>query len=273
MRLLDRLQRRFGRFAVPHLTEGLIACQVVAYFFQQSNASLLSTIALVPRRVLEGEVWRLFTFLGTPPLCNPLFAFFFWYMFYLMGAALEHTWSEFRYNVYLLVGWAATVVMSFLQPDSIASIGFLQGSVFLAFAYLYPDFQILFMFILPVKMKWMAVLTWLYYLVILLLGDVTAKLLILASVCNFVLFFWSDILSRLRSSRRRMARQTEQSRAAKTPRHVCSVCGADNLRNPELSFRYCSKCVGSPCYCDTHLREHQHIVAGPIADKDNGRKN
>ena len=163
MRLLEKLQRRFGRFAVPHVTEGLIACQALTYFFCQSEPAFLERIALVPRRVLEGEVWRLFTFVCQPPPMNLVFALFFWYMFYLMGTALENTWGTFRYNVYLLVGWLATVSVSFLQPDAPASIGFLQGSVFLAFAYLYPDFQLLLFFILPVKVKWLALLQWIGY--------------------------------------------------------------------------------------------------------------
>ena len=96
------------------------------------------------------------TFVGEPPTTNLLFAFFFWYLFYLMGTVLESTWGAFRYNVYLLVGWAATVAVAFLQPNAPASISFLQASVFLAFAYLYPDFQILLFFILPVKVKWLA---------------------------------------------------------------------------------------------------------------------
>ena len=116
----------------------------------------MANIALVPTKVLHGEVWRLVTFLCEPPTNNLVFAFFFWYLFFLMGTALESTWGVFRYNVYLLVGWAATVAVSFIQPEAPASAGFLQGSVFLAFAYLYPNFQLLLFFILPVKVKWLA---------------------------------------------------------------------------------------------------------------------
>ena len=261
MRLLDKLQRRFGRFAVPHVTEVLIACQVLAFFFRQDNPAFLKAIALIPRLVLGGEVWRLVTFVCEIPTNNFLFAFFFWYLFYLMGSALENTWGAFRYNVYLLVGWLATVAVSFLQPDEAASFGFLQGSVFLAFAYLYPDFQLLLFFILPVKVKWLALLQWLGYGFALAAGDWMTRLLVAASVCNFALFFWHDIYLRMKAGRQRMAKQSENIRQANTPRHTCVVCGVTNLSDPTMSFRYCSKCAGAPCYCANHIHAHQHVPA------------
>jgi hypothetical protein len=263
MRLLERLERRYRRFAVHHLTEGLIACQVLSYLFLQGNPGFLENIALVPSRVWQGEVWRLVTFLCTPPPANPLFAFFFWYLFYLMGTGLENTWSTFRYNVYLLVGWVATVAVSFPQPEAMAFPVFLQGSVFLAFAYLYPDFQLLLFFILPVKIKWLAALQWIGYAYVVLVGDWMSRLLVLASVCNFAIFFWQDIYLRVKSGHRRRAQHTEQVRAANTPRHVCFLCGATNLSNPTMSFRYCSKCSGTPCYCAEHIHTHTHQTSVP----------
>jgi hypothetical protein len=260
MRLLDKLQRRLGRFAVPHVTEGLIACQVIAYFLGHGNPTFLANIALVPSRVLQGEVWRLLTFVGQPPTTNLLFAIFFWYLFYLMGTVLESTWGAFRYNVYLLVGWAATVGVAFLQPNTPASILFLQASVFLAFAYLYPDFQLLLFFILPVKVKWLALLQWAFYIGTLLFGSLMDQLLVAATVCNFFLFFWREILLRAKAGQRRMVRHAAETRSANTPRHTCAVCGVTNLSHPQMSFRYCSKCAGTPCYCAEHIQNHPHII-------------
>jgi hypothetical protein len=259
MRLIEKLQRRFGRFAVPHVTEGLIACQVLTYFFHQSNPAFLESVRLVPSRVFEGQVWRIVTFLCETPPMHPVFAFFFWYMFYLMGTTLENTWGTFRYNVYLLVGWAATVAASCLQPDAAASIVFLQGSVFLAFAYLYPDFQFLIFFILPVKVKWLALLQWIGYFWAVMVGSPMTQLLVLSSVCNFVLFFWHDIFLRMKSGRRQMAQQAGAIRQANTPRHTCIVCGVTNLSDPKMGFRYCSKCIGAPCYCAEHIHAHAHV--------------
>src|SRR6187402_3417701 len=140
MRLLSRLERRLGRFAVPHLTLGLVACQVVVYLIAQGmdarpearlvpGESVHEKLELVPEKVLAGEVWRLGTVLLLPPTTNVLFAFFFWYFFWLMGSALESYWGDFRYNLYLFVGWAATVAAAFLTPDRPAGNVFLESTV------------------------------------------------------------------------------------------------------------------------------------------------
>jgi hypothetical protein len=263
MRILDKLQRRYGRYAVPHVTEGLIVCQALTFFFYQTQPAFLARIALVPQLVLQGEVWRLVTFLCMPPLVAWWLAILFWYMFYLTGTALENTWGTFRYNVYLLVGWLATVAVSFLRPDAAASAGFLQGSVFLAFAQLFPDFEFLLFFVLPVKVKWLALLQWLGYLYLIIVGDMMTELLVLASVCNFLLFFGRDIWLRLKTGRRRMVQHAETARLANTPRHTCIVCGVTNLSDPQMSFRYCSKCAGAPCYCAAHIHAHQHVSSVP----------
>ncbi len=262
MKLLDRLQRRFGRYAVPNVTLGLIIVQVGAYLVGYQNPEVLVKIDLIPKLVLAGEVWRLVTFLFRPPLDNPVFAFFFWYLFYLMGTALEDTWGTFRYNVYLLVGYLATVAVSFLTPEAPAYNVFLQGSVFLAFAYLYPHFVIYLFFLLPVKIKWLALITWIGYFLALVFGPTwTARLMVLASVCNFLLFFGRDIALRVRAARWRMKEQARQITQRNKPRHVCTVCGITNLTHPDMDFRYCSKCKGSHGYCSEHIRNHEHVAA------------
>lgn len=261
MNLLDRLQRRLGRYAVPNVTLGLIAGQVAVYVLGHARPDLLERIAFIPAKSLDGELWRPLTFVFEPPLENPVFAFFFWYLFYLMGTTLEHTWGTFRYNVFLLVGYVATVAVAFITPAQPASVAFLQGSVFLAFAYLYPDFQILLFFILPVKVKWLALLTWIGYFYALAVGPgLVVRLMVAASVVNFFVFFGRDILLRMRGARRRMQQQADRIKARHRPRHRCTICGITNLTHPDMDFRYCSKCAGNPCYCSEHLKNHQHVT-------------
>ncbi len=275
MSLLDNLDRRFRRYAVPHLTVGLIACQVVVYAVSQGAMlnrrgidlgaeTICDRIALVPEKVLEGQVWRLATFVCEPPTTNIVFAFFFWYLFYLMGESLELSWGAFRYNVYLLIGYLATVAVSFLTPQIPASAEFLQGSVFLAFAAIFPNFEIQLFFLLPVKVKWLALLTWIGYFLVLVLWDWPMRLLVAAAICNYLLFFHKEILDRVRTGRRTMAFQA--SRIGVKPRpyfHRCTVCGITDRSHPQAEFRYCSQCDGGHGYCMEHLRNHEHIRAQP----------
>ena len=143
MSILNKLERRFGNLGIPNLTIILIAPQVVLYVLSIGRPDFLKGLYLVPTLVLAGQWWRLITFLVIPPFTNPIFAFFFWYLFFLMGTALDNYWGTFRYNIYVLIGYLATLAVAFLTPGAQASNGFLQGSIFLAFAFLYPDFQML----------------------------------------------------------------------------------------------------------------------------------
>jgi hypothetical protein len=212
--------------------------------------------------VLAGEWWRLFTFALLPPSGNLILDFFSWYLFYLMGTALEHYWGTFRYNVFLFIGWAATVAAAFITPEYPAADVFLMGSVFLAFAFLNPDFELYILFVLPVKIKWLALLTWCGYGAVLLFGpDWGVRLSMLASVCSFALFFGKDVYLRMQGARRRMAMQAKQF--ATPPReyfHRCTVCGITDKTHPKMEFRYCSQCAGSLGYCMDHLRNHEHVT-------------
>jgi hypothetical protein len=267
MSFLAKLEKLFGRFALPHLTLGLIACQVLVYLAVQvqlnpeRQQALESRLLLIPDLVLAGQAWRLITFLVVPPVTNVFCAFFFWYLFYLMGTALESHWGTFRFNLYLLIGYLATVGVSFLTPNAPSSNGYLQGSVFLAFAFLYPEFELYMMFLFPVKVKWLALLTWIFYVITLITGDWLSRSLVLASVANYLLFFGKDIVDRVKVGRRRMAFQAARLKVKEPPfNHRCAVCGITDRTNPSMDFRYCSKCAGARGFCTEHLRDHEHIT-------------
>jgi len=262
MRFLNRLERRFGSGGIPNLTLILILAQVSVYIISRAQPQLLEAFYLVPALVLQGQVWRLISFLAVPPVTNPIFAFFFWYLFYLMGNSLEHYWGTFQYNMYLLIGYLATVAVSFIIPGAASSNAFLQGSVFLAFAFLNPDFLLYIFFILPLKIKWLALLTWLSYAYIMIFGEWIQRLLIIASILNFLLFFWDDIKERIATGRRHMsgqARSFSQTKYEKQAFHRCVVCGKTDLSDPDAEFRYCTQCAGTPCYCIDDLQKHEHI--------------
>jgi len=257
MALLDTLENKFKRYAVTNVTLYLIVGQVLFFLFQQSGRFILQRVVLIPDFVLMGEWWRLITFLFIPPPMNPIFAFFAWYLFYLMGSALEGHWGAFRYNLFLLVGYAVTVLVSFVLPMYTATNIFIGGSVFLAFAFLYPDFQMYILFILPVKIKWLALLTWIGYAWQVLFGDWSTRLFVLASISNFLLFFGKDILWRMKTGKRVMTAQAKQFSGIRDAFHTCSTCGITDLSHPQMEFRYCADCGGLG-YCKDHIFDHEH---------------
>lgn len=203
MKFLDRLERKFGELAVPHIALYIIAGQVLLYFFAQGDQFDLSRVALVPSLVLHGEFWRLFSFVFFPPMTSPLWAFFYWYIFWMIGARLEDSWGIFKFNAYLLIGILLTIAASFITPNAMAGNQFLYLSAFLAFAMLFPDIEFLIFFVLPVKVKWLAALMFAGFVLSLVSSPLPIKFQIIASLGNFFLFFWDDFIDRYKTYKRR----------------------------------------------------------------------
>ena len=241
MSLLNRLERLFGRFAPENLSLYLVAGQVFVFLLAMLGRDFTGLLALQADLVLAGEYWRPFTFVFDPPLVSPVFIAFAWYMFYLMGSALEHFWGAFRYTLFLFLGWLFTVAVAFIFPHVPVTNVFAAGSVFLAFAYLNPDFELLIFFILPVKIKWIALIQWIGYAFLLIVSSWPGRLIILASIANFLVFFSNDIVRRMVSGRRRMAQHQTRQFSAKNdpeePRHRCHTPAAKPIfRIPRWNF-------------------------------------
>ena len=218
-----------------------------------------------PQLVLAGQWWRLATFLLLPPPIGFLFIAFAWWVFYFMGNALEEQWGTFQFNLFLLVGYALTVGLSFFQPAWPVGNAFLASSVFLAFAYLNPDFQMALFLIIPIKVKWLGLVTWILYAVRFFQGGWPERLQIIAATGNLLIFFGRDSWERAGAKRRQMefraaATAAKPAAASDGARHRCRICGKTDLTNPEMDFRYCSKCSGDECYCPEHIFNHEHVV-------------
>ena len=267
--MLDQFERRFGRFGVPHVTLYIIIGQVFVCLSYLLGLLDLRQFVLVPSLVMGGEPWRLLTFLFYPPPVNfnSMFSLallpFAWWIFYLMGNALEHHWGALRYNLFLLAGIALAIAASFLSPDSAVTNYYLFGSVFLAFAWLNPDFELSLFFILPIKIKWLALFTCGLYVYKLVSGPAPDRWQIVASAATMLLFFGAEFTNSLRYRRRTMAVQAQrvtEEKQGPQPRHRCRVCGKTDLSNPDWDFRYCSKCAGDECYCPEHIANHEHVL-------------
>jgi len=279
MSLLSRLERALGRFAIPDVSLYLVLGQVMVLGFAMLGRFNVERLMFWPGAALAGEWWRPLTFIFVPPgvragmdgtvilrvsMTGAIFLAFGWYIFYLMGGALEQHWGVFRYNAFLFLGWVLTVAAAFATPNAYASNAYVAGTVFLAFAYLNPDFVMYIFFILPVKIKWLALLAWIGYGYTFLVGGWSDRLMVLASIGNFLIFFSGDIVASVRSGKRRMAWQAQAFSAQSSERearHQCRICGKTDVSHPQLDFRYCSKCAGDECYCTEHIFNHEHVGA------------
>jgi len=265
MKLLDRLERRFGRFAIPNLSllivvgQGIVLLLTMMDGGQPGVGGIISELELQGTEVLAGQWWRLVTFVLVPP-GRGILVLFALYLFLIMGGALESQWGSFRYNVYLLLGWSASVAAAFIAPGETASVGFLGGSVFLAFAWLFPEFKLHVMFVLPVPIKYLAWITWLMFGFQLVSGSSIDRLLVLAATFNFAVFFGTDLALKFKAGRRRQQHRRQAAQAEASAFHTCSHCGLTDKDDPQMLFQYCSRCDGDHEYCQVHLRDHEHVV-------------
>lgn len=259
MSLLDRLEKRFGGLAIPNLTGWLVAGQLLVFGLVSVAVLREEDLLLVPALVMRGQVWRLASFLFLPPTVHPVFLAFALYLFYLMGTALEGYWGDFRYTVFVLIAVLATIGAAWLTPLFPATNAFVGGSVFLAFAWLNPEFELALFFVFPVAVKYLAGLTWLGYAWVLIVGGWNERVMVLASVANFLVFFGADLVGGVRATQRRMAWHAERFADSSRPLHVCRVCGITDKTHPEMDFRYCTDCAGKAGYCTDHLRAHDHV--------------
>ncbi|HZZ42875.1 MAG TPA: hypothetical protein VFE58_08045 [Tepidisphaeraceae bacterium] len=267
MTFMARLERVFGRFAIPDLTLYLVCGQAGFTIMGLAHKEFVGRIALVPGMVMEGEWWRVLTFPFFPPTTNPIFALFALYLFFIMGRALEANWGEFRFNLYMLIAYVASIGGAFLAyaagRGGMATSAYFDGSVFLAFAQFYPEFLIYLFFILPVKIKWLALAAWAYYAYSFVTGDGMERALVAASVLNFLIFFARDIVQMMKSGRKKMGRQLKLkiTEAPGGAFHTCAVCGITDKTHPKMDFRYCPGCGGQLAYCTEHLNAHEHRVS------------
>lgn len=247
--------------ALPNITLYLMVGQIAVYGLIVVNYIEWAALLLIPELVLRGEIWRAVTFIFLPPVrVHPIFLAFAWYLFYIMGTALEEHWGTFRYNLFLWVGFLATIIAAFVVPGAIGTNVFLLGSVFLAFAFLNPNFELMFLLLLPVKIKWLALMLWGLYAVVFLGGSWSERAMILAAVTNFALFFGRDILNDVKAFRRRKKFAARHEAMASEPFHRCHTCGITDKTHPQMEFRYCSKCSGNHAYCEKHLHDHEHVT-------------
>ncbi len=304
MKPMSRFEKKFGKYTIPNLSTVLIACYAVGYIIQLINSNFLYFLTLNPYEILHGQVWRLVSWILVPPSMGNIFTtLIMLYFYWSIGTTLERTWGTYRYNVYIFSGMLFTVIGSFIamgagylfygeawmlsgnakvifsQASLCFSTYYINMSIFLAFAATFPDVQVLLMFLVPIKVKWMGIV----YAVIIAfdfiggargnfmtpLGAIQldfslfSRIAILSSLFNFIVFFFTS-RNRIIRSPKQMKRQYEYKREVRrstaVTKHKCAICGRTDESHPELEFRFCSKCNGNYEYCQEHLFSHKHVL-------------
>lgn len=288
MGFINKLERKFGRFGIPNLTLYIIICYVIGYVLQLFRPELLAWLRLEPGLILQGQVWRLVSWVLIPPGSLGIFTIIMLLFYYSLGTTLERTWGTFRYTLFIFSGLLFTIIGAFLlyflvgglvvAGQYVTGIGiffstyYISLSIFLAFAVSYPDMQVLLYFVIPIRIKWLA-----YLDVALLVYDAVTYIRaglwmmivpILASLLNVLIFFLGTRnLRHMRPKevkrRHDFQKAVSRGRAAAggdgVTKHKCAICGRTEKDGDHLEFRFCSKCNGNYEYCQNHLFTHEHV--------------
>ena len=287
MKWMNKLERKFGKYAIPNLMYYIIILYALGFILNMVAPSFyINYLSLDMYAILHGQVWRLITFIVQPPNTNLLFVVFTLYLYYMIGRQLEFAWGVFRFNLYFFMGVIFHIVAAllvYLLFDASLPMGtyYLNMSLFFAYAALYPNQQFYLFMIIPVKVKWLAWIDAAYFGYTILQAFLPAygggyyglyykavALEAFVSFLNFLLFYFASRnykkyspkeMHRRRVYRKEVHEARQSQQYANGARHRCTVCGRTELDDPNLEFRYCSKCNGAHEYCQDHLFTHEHI--------------
>ncbi len=256
-RLLARLERRLGRYAIPNLILYVVGGMTVVWLLAYTRPELLGRLTLDMSEVRHGEVWRLVTFLFVPTDLS------YWviinlYFTWWVGTSLEQHWGAFKLNAYYFAGALGTIVAALVAGG--ASNLYLDASLLLAFATLFPDVEILFFFVLPLRIKWLGILTggWLAFTCA--MGSWSERGAVVAAVGTYLLFFgghWGALFkSQTLQAKQRSRRDEFQASKPVLGQRACAICGAREADGADIRVCSCDKCGGPRALCLEHARNH-----------------
>ena len=204
--LLEKLERKFGRFAIPNLMLILVGAMAIVFLMDRmlqpvTGVSLHSTLAFSRTAIASGQIWRVFTFLFLPPSSSLLWIVFSLYLYYTIGTALERSWGAFGFTMYYLLGAVGAILSGLIT--GYATNEYLNLSLFFAFAMLNPNYELLLFFFIPIKMKWLAAIDAVGFVLLFFVESWSGRLALIMAVINVFLFFTPDFIDWVKSLHRR----------------------------------------------------------------------
>ena len=286
------LRKKFERFCyrnrnkgIPNLMLYLVLGTAAVYLFTMTtqNPLLYSILCFDRQRILQGEIWRLFTYPLLTYRTNVLLQLMYLMCYYSLGRAMENVLGTMKFNLFYLCGVVMMDIYCMIF-GGYADVHYLNLSLFLAYATLYPNTHFLLFFVIPVKAWIFALLDLAMVLIGLLTESFPSNLFSVISLANYFLFFGKDVMNVIplswqanfrRLFRKKKSYAPKQAKTIPFPNagsyeatvasvnapytHRCSVCGKTDVTHPDLEFRYCSRCNGYHCYCEEHISNHTHV--------------
>lgn len=289
---MGKLRKSFERFCFRHRDKGIpnlmlyivLGTAVVNIMCLADKSNMLYWLLCFDRaKILQGEVWRLFSYVFTYSTSSIFLTAVSLVCYFSLGRAIENLWGTLRFNLFYFTGVILMDIYGLITGCD-ANVYYLNLSLFLSYATLYPNAQFLLLFIIPVKAWVFAVFDLVVTLLDVLVYPFPYNLFPLVALANYFLFFGKDVVNvfpiswranfaRLFRKRKKAAPGAKTipfptagsyeatTATVKAPyTHRCTICGRTDISNPELEFRYCSRCNGYFCYCEEHISTHTHVL-------------
>lgn len=205
---IDRLANKMRRIAIPSLMKYIVLGMGAVFILDLLTRGTLSSLLFFSREaILSGQLWRLVTFIFLPINTSMIFIIFTLYFYWMIGEAMEREWGEAKFNLFYITGIVGTIIAGFIT--GFATNHFLNLSLFIAFAILFPNFELLLFFALPVKVKWLAYIDAAYFAYLLIVSNWPQRVALLVAIANLILFFWHDAQNQIANYRRRKQWQNQ----------------------------------------------------------------
>lgn len=198
MKILDKLERKLGCYYIENLMLYIVIGTGIVFAFQYLFPTLPFWQFLIfdLYAILHGQIWRAVTFIFIPETGSPISMIFWLYLYWFIGSNLESIWGSWRFNVFYFTGAVLAAISGFIT--GYATNYYLNLSLFLAMAILCPNHQLLLFFIIPIKMKWLALVYAAMVVHDLWLTNMSGRLAIILSLLNIALFFGGDFIGKIR---------------------------------------------------------------------------
>ncbi len=272
MGFIDRFCYNHPNFGIPNLMKYIAIGNVFFWLANAINPLLMSYLTFDPALILQGQVWRIISFIFIPPSTG-LLALIVIYFYYWLGNTLEQHWGTAQFTIYFFTGVLLTVIYGFavyfiFGTRFVLSAQYIYLSMFFSFATLFPNIQVLLFFIIPIKMKYLAIFDAVFFIIGVISSPFPANLLPVVAVLNYLLFCGDELFGAMRRQKtsastinfRKESRRIRKEQEAQLYKHKCSVCGKTDTDYPNLEFRYCSRCQGYHCFCEEHINNHIHFT-------------
>jgi len=252
-----------GRFAIERLTTFIVGGMAIVFLLAMVRPDIYGQLTLDPAMALK-QPWRFVTYLFLPPSTSLIWVLFALYWTWLVGTNLEHEWGAFKFNVYYLLGAIGTTAAAWLTREPQGNF-WLNTSLFFAFATIFPDYEIRLFFIIPIKVKWLALISLAFVGFQFFMGPLGVKAAIAVALGNYLLFFTGHLIALARGRQvqlRQAARRTsfrpparEETKKSEDDR-ACAICGVEQVDGADIRVCSCEKCGGPRQLCLEHARNH-----------------